>query len=127
MESSSLTATDAVSAAGATAPRVTLESMKDKIAYLAYLTAADAISCTGDCEGESLVIEIHPTSGLPTELDLLTLCIITMQNGFTVIGKSAPASAANFDPEKGRLFAYEDAIRQLWPLEGYALREKLAA
>ncbi len=49
-----------------------------------------------------------------------------MQNGFTVIGKSAPASPENFDAETGRLFAYEDAIKQLWPLEGYALRERLS-
>lgn len=27
----------------------------------------------------------------------------------------------------GRKLAYEDAVRQLWPLMGYALREKLAA
>ncbi len=49
-----------------------------------------------------------------------------MQNGFTVIGKSAPASPENFDPEKGKRFAYEDAVKQLWPLEGYALRERLS-
>ena len=50
-----------------------------------------------------------------------------MRNGFTVIGKSAPASPENFDAAKGKLFAYEDAIKQLWPLEGYALRERLTS
>lgn len=60
------------------------------------------------------------------QLKLLTICVLVMQNGFTVIGKSAPASPENFDPEKGNRFAYEDAIKQLWPLEGYALRERLA-
>lgn len=50
-----------------------------------------------------------------------------MQNGFTVIGKSAPASPENFNAELGRQFAYDDAVRQLWPLMGYALRDKLAA
>jgi hypothetical protein len=28
---------------------------------------------------------------------------------------------------RSRALAYEDAIRQLWPLMGFALRDKLAA
>jgi hypothetical protein len=32
-------------------------------------------------------------------------------------------SAANFDAAKGRQFAYEDAVRQMWPLEAYARLE----
>lgn len=127
MDSSSLMATEAVGAEGASAPRVTLDGMKDKIAFCAYFTAGDAINHIGDWSPGQLHVEKHAGTGLPPELDLLTICIVTMQNGFTVIGKSAPASAANFDADKGRLFAYEDAIRQIWPLEGYALREKLAA
>ncbi len=48
------------------------------------------------------------------------------QAGFVIVGKSAPASAKNFNSAVGETFAYEDAIRQLWQLEGYALREKLS-
>lgn len=58
-------------------------------------------------------------------LDVLTITIITMKNGFTVIGKSAPADAGNFDAAAGAKFAREDAIRQLWPLMGFALRDRL--
>jgi hypothetical protein len=58
-------------------------------------------------------------------LGLLTIHIIVLKNGFTIIGKSAPADAVNFNAELGRKFAREDAIRQIWPLMGYALREKL--
>ncbi len=61
------------------------------------------------------------------ELSLLSVCLLVMDNGFTVIGKSAPASPANFNADLGRKLAYEDAVRQLWPLMGFALREKLAA
>jgi len=57
---------------------------------------------------------------------LLTLCILKMQNGFYVVGESAPASPENFNEALGRKFAYENAIRQLWKLEGYALREQLS-
>ena len=42
-----------------------------------------------------------------------------------MLGKSAPASPANFNPELGAKFAYEDAVRQVWQLEGYLLREQL--
>jgi hypothetical protein len=44
-----------------------------------------------------------------------------------VIGKSVPASPDNFNPDLGRKLAYEDCIRQLWPLMGFALKERLAA
>lgn len=93
----SLKATEAASAAVATAPRVTLESMEAKIASENY-TLVDGI---------------------------LTLCTIKMVNGFYVTGESAPASPANFNADLGKKFARENAIRQLWKLEGYALREKL--
>lgn len=109
-EKSSLQVTDEVAAAGADYPRVTLQNIEDKIAAEYTFLASNAVS------GPAL-----------DPLKLLTICIIVMQNGFTVIGKSAPASPGNFDEEKGRTFAREDAIRQLWPLEGYALREKLTA
>lgn len=57
----------------------------------------------------------------------LTICVITMRNGFTVTGTSASASAANYDLEVGKTLAYDRAFQQLWALEGYLLKEKLAA
>lgn len=109
----SLQETDRAAAAVAVAPRVALADIEAKIASRHDINAAQAVSATG---------------GVPSEpLSLLSICILVMRNGFTVIGKSAPASPANFNAELGKRFAYEDAIRQLWPHEGYALREKLAA
>lgn len=110
---SSLQVTEEIAAAGATAPRVSLQSIKDKIVGEHIFTAAEALTALN-----------HPVHD---SLKLLTICILVMGNGFVVIGKSAPASPENFDAEKGATFAREDAIRQLWPLEGYALREVLAA
>ena len=95
----SLELDEAASAAVATHPRVTLESMTSKIAAETY-TVIDSV---------------------------LTLCTLKMDNGFYVVGESAPASPENFSAELGRKFARENAIRQLWKLEGYALRERLAA
>lgn len=57
----------------------------------------------------------------------LTVCVITMQNGFTVTGESACASPENFDKELGEKIAYDRAYTKMWPLLGYALREKLNA
>lgn len=56
----------------------------------------------------------------------LTICVLTMQNGFTVVGKSACAHPANFNKELGEKIAYDDAFKQIWALEGYLLREALS-
>lgn len=66
-----------------------------------------------------------PSPAPDSPLHLLTLCVLVLDNGWVMTGKSAPASPENFDVIKGQTFAYEDAIRQLWPLEGYLLRERL--
>lgn len=105
----SLAVTDQASAAVATAPRVTLDDIKSQISECFHVSADEAVGRPGD-----------------QRLRLLTLCIVVMHNGFVVIGKSAPASPENFNAELGRKFSYEDAVRQLWPLMGFALRDKLA-
>jgi len=81
-----------------TAPRVTEQSIKDKIADVEYIISGK----------------------------LLTIAIITMKNGFMVNGVSAPASPTNFDAEVGKRYAYDNAFKQLWQLEGYLLREQLS-
>lgn len=54
-----------------------------------------------------------------------TICHLTMQNGFTVVGKSACASPENFNIALGEKYAYEDAVNKVWELEGYLLKERL--
>lgn len=56
----------------------------------------------------------------------LTVCCLTLRNGFTVTGESACASPANFDSEIGRNIARENARNKIWMLEGYLLKEKLS-
>ena len=56
----------------------------------------------------------------------LTVCCLTLQNGFTVTGESACASPENFDAEVGRKIARENARNKIWMLEGYLLKDKLA-
>lgn len=57
----------------------------------------------------------------------LTVCALTLKNGFHVVGESAAASPANFDAELGRKIARDNARNKIWALEGYLLRSKLAA
>ena len=55
-----------------------------------------------------------------------TACLLTLKNGYTVLGESACASPENFNAEIGRKIARENARNKIWQLEGYLLREKLS-
>lgn len=57
----------------------------------------------------------------------LTVCCLTLVNGFTVTGESAAASPENFDVEIGRKIAYDNARQKIWPLEGYLLKQRLCS
>ena len=56
----------------------------------------------------------------------LTVCALTLRNGFIVTGESAAASPANFNEMIGRQIARENARGKIWALEGYLLRERLS-
>ena len=56
----------------------------------------------------------------------LTVCALTLRNGFIVTGMSAAASPENFDEAIGRSIAYRNAREQIWGHEGYLLRSKLS-
>ncbi len=108
----SLESTEAECAANAIAPRVSLADIEAAILHRFDTTGHRAIGAS-----DTFV----------PELKLLSVCILVLRNGFTVIGKSAPASPGNFNADLGKKLAYEDCVRQLWPLMGFALRERLAA
>lgn len=55
----------------------------------------------------------------------MTVCALTLGNGFVVIGYSACASADTFDGEEGRKLAFDNAREKVWELEGYRLRQQL--
>lgn len=113
-----------IQAKGKTAPRVTPADLDAVIASEHYFTAAQGVAgrnlCAEDPDG---------VTGLTTNspLHLLTFCVLVLKNGFTVTGESACASPENFDKEIGRRIARENAKQKLWPLLGYALKERLAA
>lgn len=58
-------------------------------------------------------------------LQRVTVCVLTLRNGFVVIGESACADLANFDLDLGRRIARNNAVDKIWPLVGYELRTKV--
>lgn len=110
-----------IQAKGLTAPRVTPADIEANIASEYYFTAGNG------ADGEMRCREQSPSYCYEKSLDLLTFCVIVLRNGFTVTGESACASPENFDAELGRKIARQNAVAKMWPLMGYALKERLSA
>lgn len=55
----------------------------------------------------------------------ITICCLTLRNGFNVIGESASITQENFDEDVGRKVARNRARDKIWVLEGYLSKEKL--
>lgn len=140
-----------IRAKGLTAPRVTPADIEAEIASEHYFTAADGARFNwltedhADSEqraatnricaslgvrsrsGITMDIDANLRTVIPSELGLLTFCVLVLRNGFTVTGESACASPANFDAEIGRKIARQHAVAKIWPLLGFRLRGCLAA
>lgn len=108
-----------IQAKGLTAPRVTPADIEANIVSEHYFTAGDGV--IGNPESP-----IDASEETFRSLDLLTFCVLVLRNGFTVTGESACASPENFDTDTGRKIARENAVQKLWPLMGYALKQKLS-
>ena len=105
---------------GLTAPRITPADVEANIVGEYYFTAAQGVQAAfGEQD------ELTRLTGAHGELKLLTFCVLVLKNRFTVTGESACASPENFDAELGRKIARSNAIDKLWPLLGYALKQRL--
>jgi len=107
---------------GKTAPRVTPADIEANIVGEVYFTAADGYRSSPCYDPNGHAHEPLPT---PAPLELLTFCVLVLRNGFTVTGESACASPKNFNTEIGRKIARANAVQKIWPLMGYALKQKL--
>lgn len=101
---------------GKTAARVTPQDIERAITSEHYFTA-----------GQAVEQQTAPHEQIPTSLYLLTFCVLTLRNGFTVTGESACVSPENFDVQIGRAIARQNAVQKIWPLLGFALKERLHA
>lgn len=58
---------------------------------------------------------------------VLRWAVLTMKNGYAAVGRpSVSVSPENDDPDIGERVAYENTVSELWPLMGYALKERLS-
>jgi hypothetical protein len=87
-----------IQAKGLTAPRITPDALDNEI----------------------VGVDFHVFPG-----SCLTVCALTLRNGFTVIGESACASPDNFDAEIGQKIAMASARVKIWPLLGFRLRDQI--
>ena len=71
--------------------RVTLDDLKERVAGVEYITR-----------------------------EHLTIAVLKLDNGWYLVGKSAPVDPSNFSQQHGRDLAYDDALRQAWPLLAFA-------
>lgn len=55
--------------------------------------------------------------------ETVTICQITLDNGYSVRGESACVNPENYNQEIGERIAYDNAFRNLWPLFGFFLTE----
>ena len=114
-----------IRAKGLNAPRVTPEDIVAAIASEHYFSAQSgiegAISRGELCGREAIQLDVE------NPMPYITICVIVLRNGHKIVGVNTGAvSNANFDPELARKLARKNAVDQIWPLLGYALREGLA-
>jgi hypothetical protein len=83
---------------GLTAPRITLAHVESKIVQEEY----------------------HVFEG-----STLTVCCLTLENGFNVTGESACASPENYNAQLGYDIARGNAVQKIWALEAYLLKQRL--
>lgn len=108
---------------GLTAPRVTPGEIEGAIIDEVYFTAEQGYK-------EAMRLKYPESARAGNEfpystLGLLTFCVLVLRNGFTVTGESACASPENFDAELGCKIARQNAVAKMWPLLGYALKDRL--
>lgn len=106
-----------IQAKGLTAPRVTPADIEASIVSEFFFTALDGVA--GRHGGLP--------DPYPDALGMVTMCVIFMANGTKVVGvNTGPVSRENFDAELAKKLARKNATDQIWPMMGYALRERLA-
>ncbi|MDN5859936.1 MAG: hypothetical protein L0H84_15080, partial [Pseudonocardia sp.] len=53
------------------------------------------------------------------ERGVLNVAVLRLDNGYYLVGKSAPVDPGNYNAAYGRQLAYDDALRQAWPLVAF--------
>lgn len=121
----SMEAIEAQLQAAAKAPRITPADIEAEIAAEFFINPFHATDygASGNYAGNLTRLQAR---GVDVSLQLLTICVLVLRNGFTVTGESACVSPENFNADIGRQIARKNAVEKIWPLMGYQLRSQLA-
>ena len=96
-------------------PTVSKSSIEAKIRGVYFINAGEAIKTSnGGYTDRDLA-----------ELNLVTICIIILENGFKVEGTSACVDLGGCNIIKKRKEAYDAAFEKIWEKEGYLLKQKM--
>lgn len=94
---------------------VTASSIKNKIRGIYFINTGAAVKAgNGGYTDQDL-----------EELNLVTICIIILENGFKVEGTSACVDPKIYNEAIGQQEAYKAAFDKIWEKEGYLLKQKM--
>lgn len=99
------------------AKSITSQDVKDCIKAAYYLNAQEAV--------DDALAPYGMTATFGEDLKVLTLCIVVLKNGFTIVGKSACVNPSIYDEEIGRKLAYADACKQAEPFLGFLRKQDM--
>lgn len=133
---------EALRARGFEPPQIKPENVESAIVSEHYFTASEGVigasvrssmlldSVQSDPIGETTetgrlnTLELDLT--IPAALQHVTFCTLILVNGTKIVGVNyGPVVSVLFDAKKGRELARADAIRQVYPLLGFSLRDQL--
>ena len=96
-------------------PTVTKASIEAKIRGVYFINAGAAVKSSDRGYTERDL----------EELNLVTICIIILENGFKVEGTSACVDPKIYNEAIGQQEAYNAAFEKIWEKEGYLLKQKM--
>lgn len=103
-----------------TAPSIRPEDVEAAIADEQYFTAMQGVY---GAAGNPGIVSAAPMN---SPLDRITICVLTLKNGFTAVGvNEGPVAAENFRADLGREYARKQALEKVWLVLGYQLKEQL--
>lgn len=109
-----------------TTTKITPEQLEAEIASERYFTALEGVMGAYGARGGVHPHGVSPSQEEHANLALLTFCVLVLRNGCKVVGVNhGPVDPAGFDEAYGRKDAREDAIRQVWQLLGFRLRDTI--
>lgn len=104
-----------------------LDNVEDRIARANAMERLPSLNTSEARQEIDAASSIGPAiHAIGSAFETVTVCLMVLQNGTKIVGVNhGPVDPAGFSADDGRAYARQDAIRQIWPLLGYELRNRL--